>query len=155
MILFEIDGPPIPLSRPRSCRKGNFVSIYDSQKKEKAQTQWQIKSFYRESPLSVPLAVELTFYMPIPKMTSKIKKRLMLQGNIHHITKPDIDNLEKYVLDCMNGIVYTDDSHIDVMVCYKKYSEKPRTVVKIQCLDDFFHEENKKKQSEEKNEDKI
>jgi Holliday junction resolvase RusA-like endonuclease len=67
--------------------------------------------------------------MPIPKSTSK-KKRAQLIGN-PHVIKPDIDNLAKFALDVLNGIVYTDDACVFDLKVVKEYAEKPHTSIII------------------------
>jgi Holliday junction resolvase RusA-like endonuclease len=136
MLILEIFGDPIPLARPRACKRGNFVTIYDSQQKEKEIVKWQARAQYREEPLQGPLFVELLYGMKIPKQTSKVKYRQMLQGMIVPITKPDIDNLIKFTFDCLKGIVFGDDSQIAELAAKKFYSEKPRTVIRVLTIDE-------------------
>lgn len=70
-------------------------------------------------------------YYQIPKSVSKKKKKMMLDGDIRPMTKPDLDNIEKIIYDALNGIAYTDDSHIIAQRCAKFYSETPRVEVII------------------------
>lgn len=131
MISLDLFGIPIPCARPRV----NFASrrVYESPEQERLKegTRWQLKSQYRETPLGCPVSMDITFYMPIPKTTSKPKQRQMLNGVLHHITKPDIDNLQKFVLDCMNGIVIEDDKRVVEIRARKVYSTKPGTLIRI------------------------
>jgi Holliday junction resolvase RusA-like endonuclease len=132
MIVLTIAGNPLPWKRPGINRKSGH--IYDQQSLEKEKTRWQLLSQFSESILPVPVEVIISFQMPIPKKTSKTKKLQMLQGKIHHMVKPDIDNLAKYVLDCMKGIVYLDDAQIVKLIVEKVYVESPRTTVFIKPL---------------------
>lgn len=127
MLQFEILGDPIPLARPRFSRTGTF----DSQAKLKEGYGWQLKSQFRQEPLTCPIGLDIRFYMPIPKNTSGIKRRQMLAGMIQHIKRPDLDNLVKFILDCMNKIIFTDDSQIVDINCRKQYSEQPSTVIQL------------------------
>lgn len=138
MLILEIAGNPIPLARPRFCRKGNYVGTYDSQKKEKEQVQWQLKSQFRNQPFDFPLAIDLTFFMQIPKSTPKGKKRQMICGILQHIKKPDIDNLQKFILDCMNNLIFVDDSQIIELNAKKLYAENPGTLVVIRSCSDII-----------------
>lgn len=134
MINLSLHGIPVSQARPRSSNRGGFFRTYDPKAKEKDQAKWQIKSQYREQLLTQPLAVYLNFYMPIPKSASKPLTRQMLNGKIFHIKRPDIDNLTKFALDCLNGIVFQDDSQISRLYAKKLYGSEPCTQINIEVL---------------------
>lgn len=73
----------------------------------------------------VPIVVNLIFGMPIPKSTSKSKAKVMIEGAVKHTKKPDIDNMQKAVLDALNGIAWEDDSQIVKVTAEKEYAVKP------------------------------
>lgn len=137
MFTIDISGEPIPQMRPRFARMGNAVCTYDAQKKLKEGYKWQIKSQYREDPIPGPVYLDVTFYMPVPKSTSGIKKRQMVNGVLHHIKRPDIDNLQKFLLDCINKLVIEDDSQVVELRARKVYSGRPGTLIRITCLNDM------------------
>ena len=136
MIALEIDGIPVPQKRPRFSRKGSHVSCYDEQAKQKEFAKWQLLSQFRNEILSVPLSLDLVFFLPIPSSASGIKKRQMANGIIAHSKKPDVDNLVKFILDCMNGFIFTDDSLVCEIRAKKLYSNKPGTSIRIFPLAD-------------------
>lgn len=131
MIHIDLYGEPIPQARHRIARRGNFVHSYDPQAKLKEGYKWQIKSQYREKPLTIPVYLDITFFMPIPKSTSKRLRRQMLDGVCYHMKRPDLDNLQKFVLDCLQDLVLEDDSQVVEIRTKKIYSEKPGTLVRI------------------------
>jgi len=131
MITLEIVGKPIPQKRPRFARKGNFVSCYDDQIVDKKRCQWQILSQFKEEIWEMPLSLDLIFFMPIPKSTSGVKKKQMANGVIGHIKKPDLDNLQKFVLDCLTGLVFKDDSQVCEIRAKKIYSSNPGTTIRL------------------------
>lgn len=58
-------------------------------------------------------------------------------GLIPKLTKPDGDNVEKAVLDGMNGVVFNDDAQVFGNSWTKWYSEKdgaPRVEIEIYTL---------------------
>ena len=63
--------------------------------------------------------------MPIPKSTPKSRKAAMLEKIIQHTKKPDLDNLQKAVLDALNGTAWEDDSQIVRITAEKKYTDDP------------------------------
>lgn len=136
MITLELFGDPIPQARPRFARKGSFVSCYDNQAKVKEGYKWQLRSQFREEPWEFPIALDIVFFMPIPKSSSGIKKRQMANGVIAHMKKPDLDNLQKFVLDCLNGLAFRDDSQISEIRAKKIYSNKPGTLIRMIPLAD-------------------
>jgi len=58
-------------------------------------------------PFSGPIKATLTFGMPLRKSN----KRKVNLCDWHKI-KPDLDNLEKAVLDALSGVVYEDDKQV-------------------------------------------
>lgn len=136
MIELDLYGDPIPQKRPKFFRRGDHVGCYDDQIKLKQGFQWQMKSLYRGDPLECPLSLQITFFMPIPKSTSKVKKKQMINGVIAHIKRPDLDNLQKFLFDCMNGLIFKDDSQIVAIHARKIYAENPGTFVRIFPLAD-------------------
>ena len=136
MITFEVYGDPIPQARPRFARRGAFVNCYDPQGKIKEGCKWQLKSQFKEDPWEMPIALDLIFFMPIPKSASALKKRQMANGLIGHIKKPDLDNLQKYILDCLNGLAFKDDSQICEIRAKKRYATNPSTLIRMIPLAD-------------------
>lgn len=132
MIILTIYGDPIPWKRPGLNKRTG--AVYDQQAKEKEQCRWQISAQKPQKILTVPVEVNVVFYMKIPESTSKAKRAQMLQGKIHHMVKPDADNLSKHILDCMTGLIYNDDAQIVDLHAHKLYTDAPRTVVHIRPL---------------------
>ena len=127
-IKITISGDPTPKARPRVTKRG---ITYNPQKKISDDVRLQVKAQYGDDPIEGAVGVLMEFHMPIPKSYSKKKKQLIETGKIFHTKKPDIDNLEKFILDCMNGIVFKDDSQIVQTYARKQYSSNPRTEVEI------------------------
>jgi Holliday junction resolvase RusA-like endonuclease len=124
-----IPEKPIPKARPRFTKRG---FAYSSQKKEETAIKLLIKSMYKEEPMECALEIEVIFYMPIPKGTSN-RKKLVLAGQ-YHTKRPDLDNLEKFIVDSMNGIVFKDDSQIALSSTMKIYGLEPRTEITVKGL---------------------
>jgi Holliday junction resolvase RusA-like endonuclease len=115
---YVLEGAPIPLKRPRF----SFGQVYDSQKKEKEAIRQILKlqHGHKEPLLKGALKAEITFLMPTPKSYSQ-KRQLNMEGQ-HHISKPDIDNLQKFIFDCANDILFDDDSQIYLVIVKKIWS---------------------------------
>ncbi len=123
----QIDGNPIPDSRPRVTRYGTYNPRY----REKNRIRTYLLSLGIK-PLSEPLKVSLVFFMSIPNSTSKKKCKDMIDGMVYHDKKPDLDNLVKFVFDSCTGILFDDDKQIVELTAFKWYGEVPHTVIDIE-----------------------
>jgi len=131
---FTVYGNPTAKGRPKFARRGNFVAAYTPKKtadNAKIISGEAMVAMLGRKPLECALKCVISFYMPIPKSTSKKDVAKMLSGEIRHIKKPDLDNLVKQTTDGMNGIVYIDDAQIIWLSASKHYSDNPRTEIII------------------------
>lgn len=128
MKTYILHGKPIPQKRARITRFGN----YDPQKAIKNDARYLILDQRGPRPKieGEPINVILTFFMPIPKSTPK---RINLKGAPHH-KRPDIDNLIKFILDVIQGVLITDDAIVSSIEAHKIYSDNPRTEITIKEL---------------------
>lgn len=130
-----VPGKPMGKQRPKATSKGRFTKVYTP--KETISYENLVIAMFRQTyPYAKPLEGEVrgfikAFY-PIPLSTSNKRKQAMLEGVIRPQVKPDLDNIEKIVYDALNGIAYTDDSHITEMSISKHYSDIPRVEVSIE-----------------------
>lgn len=127
LFIFEIHGDPIP-QKQTLFGQGR---AYDPSKKHREGIQWQVRSYAPAFPLKCAVQVDITFYFSVPKSTSGIRRRQMLNGIIHHIKKPDADNCAYLITNALKKIFYEDDSQIIDQSIHKRYGEIPKTVVKI------------------------
>jgi Holliday junction resolvase RusA-like endonuclease len=132
MINLIISGTPIAKKRPRFVRRGNFVGTYNPQETEEGRFLFEIQKQWKEKPLEGPINLKVYFFLPIPKGTSRIKTVKMINGIIKHTKRPDCDNLIKFVKDCLNTVVWKDDSQIFLINAEKIYSTEPRTSIFIE-----------------------
>ena len=136
-----IPGDPIPKGRPRArivTPKGKkpFVSVYsDSQtEKEERRIRWEAAAVMASSDKALyttPVKLYFEFYMPIPSSFSKRQLQQIEQGLLFPAKRPDIDNLEKLIMDAFNGVVYDDDKQVIEKYSIKKYSKNPGTIVTV------------------------
>jgi Holliday junction resolvase RusA-like endonuclease len=128
MLMFGVEGIPVPKGRPRFARKGNFVSTYTDKKTldwEKIVKQAACKAMGSSEPLESPVSVFMYFRLPIPQSWSKKRQDRALNGLEHPVKKPDWDNLGKAVSDAMNGVVFQDDAQVISAHIKKAYSSDP------------------------------
>lgn len=84
-----------------------------------------------------PLFVKIGFYLMPPQDISKVKKNAAaLEAEVMPVVKkPDIDNLQKSVLDAINGYAWHDDNQISDIYAKKRYSFYPRVEIEIEVLE--------------------
>jgi Holliday junction resolvase RusA-like endonuclease len=115
MIDLVIHGKPVGKARPRFSRRGNKVvtftpretQIYEQNVKSLAQVAMLGKAM-----LEGPVKVTITAYFAHKKKTG------------WHISRPDIDNVVKAILDGLNGVVFADDAVVAQLVASKYYGEE-------------------------------
>lgn len=137
-----IPGVPISKARPRFARRGKFVTTYNPQESEEGRMLWEIRHHLPPdwTPLKTPTKIISIFYMKRPKAhygsgtnSNKLKKN----APIIHISKPDLDNLQKMIYDCFNQIVWVDDSVVCEAYARKEYSDNPRTEIIISEVEEY------------------
>lgn len=138
MVKITVLGKPVPKARPRFTRKGYTYTPattveYEKRIQQAAKEQLKGESLFKEC----PLVVTLQFWLPIPKSWSKKKRALALDGELLPISRPDIDNYEKAVLDALNDVIYHDDSQVVYKASFKAYSGEPRTEIGIIKAEDI------------------
>ena len=72
--------------------------------------------------------VEVCFYFARPQSTKKTI--------FHKTTKPDVDKLERALLDALTGICYEDDAQVSQCWVSKAFDVTPRSVVRVTALAD-------------------
>ena len=140
-IHITILGKPISKRRPRFYRRGNFVGTYNDQETEEGRWLLEAKHQLQEQGLFTgflklipgPIILRLSFYMPLTKNTPKKTIKAIEEGKIiWHTKKPDLDNLIKFVKDCLNKFIWEDDSQVCFVAAMKFYGIEPRTEVQIE-----------------------
>lgn len=128
---FRVLGEPVAKARPRFNSKTRMT--YTNQKTRNAerliQTEYIKQGGRNKNDYSGKVEIELVFVFPIRKSWSKKKQKAML--NKPHTIKPDLDNLEKTVLDALNGLAFKDDSQVCLVIKEKFWSNEPYTEIKI------------------------
>lgn len=130
-------GEPKAQARHKHFSRGKFSGVYDPSAEKKETFASILQRQAPVTPISVPIALELTFYMPRPKAHygSGAKSDCLKDSAPEwHSGKPDLDNLCKFVQDSLNGVFYKDDALIYYLTATKIYSERPRTEITIKTI---------------------
>ena len=140
VLTLEIPITPIGKQRPRACVVGGHARVYTPSKTSNYEYQIR-KAFQDKYPNHEPIRGEVRLiihsYFPYPKsaywpvnknhdgeLREDWKNKAML-------SKPDLDNIEKAIMDALNKVAWVDDSQITYKTSAKDYSEKPGIVVEI------------------------
>ena len=133
-----IPGEPIAKKRPRFARRGKFVTTYNDQQTEEGKFISQVlHQINGHTPFTGPLTVNIFCYRSRPKShygTGRNAKKIKPSAPKWPITKPDKDNYEKFILDCLNEIVFKDDAQVCDGRTIKAYAEQPKTIIQISEL---------------------
>lgn len=137
-LVFSMTGAPRGQGRPRAAARGGFARVYKDPKSRKYEASVEAlagRAMRGHPPFTGALSVSLRFRMPIPKSATKAARAAMAAGEVAHVGKPDIDNLQKAIFDGMNGVVFGDDAQVTRAFCTKIYSDTPGVDVRVEALE--------------------
>lgn len=125
-ITFSIPGQPLAWARPRFNGKRGMVFELKDQTLGKAAVAG---SFCRAAGRGWrcwegPVRLSISAHYLIPKKPKCQDK----------ITRPDLDNVLKAVLDALNGVAYRDDAQVIHIEADKAYSQIAKTIVRIEFV---------------------
>lgn len=129
-------GSPKALKRHRTFRRGKFVGTYDPSKNDKADFLQVIQNKAPDKPIEGPVFLVIQFFFDRPKShyrTGKFAGKLKENAPFWHKSRPDLDNLIKFITDAMNGVFYRDDAQIAKITALKIYGERPLTEILIEA----------------------
>lgn len=84
-----------------------------------------------------PIEILITFRMPRLKShfgTGKNSAKLKDGAPVYHTVTPDLDKLERCVLDALTGIAWADDKQVAKIGSIKVYADQPGAMIKIQRM---------------------
>jgi len=141
-MLIVIPGKPRPQARHRSYFHGARCHYVDPSCRDKKLIRLSVEDYliehfpdfkYFEHP-----RISCIFQFPYPKTRRHILRRMGNGGLTRHMTKPDVDNLLKLVLDALTGILYKDDKTVSIGPCVKTYSDYPKTVICVEEMHPYI-----------------
>jgi Holliday junction resolvase RusA-like endonuclease len=122
-VAFYWKGTPIPKKRPRVTRYSTHMPQNYLNYKDDVSTCYFEAQLKREIPKKMfllPIRIEIYFWMPIPKSSSK-RVRKATEGRWCTKLTGDMDNLIGGVMDALNNVAWADDSQIVSVTASKKY----------------------------------
>ena len=113
-ITLSVPISPVAKGRPLFTRSGRVYTPKRTTDFEGVIKMYWKKSRQKMLPVA-PTYLKIEFYMPRPKKTKFD----------YPITRPDIDNLQKGVLDALNQLAWKDDNQIVKITVTKLYAKVP------------------------------
>jgi len=138
----ELSIPIVPKAQKRArhrivkTKDGRIFGTTYKDTGERTEEQKFMALLYEHKPdvlITGPIYLGVMAYLPIPKSKSKKWQLAALMGDIRPTSKPDLDNLIKFLKDCMTGIFWKDDAQIVEYLdgTGKYYSANPRWEITI------------------------
>jgi Holliday junction resolvase RusA-like endonuclease len=131
VITFAIPGVCVAKGRARTLKSGRSYTPAKTANYAARVAAIGKLAMGDEPPAEGPLSLLLIVHLPIPASWSKAKQASALNGTVWPVSRPDVDNYAKNILDALNGIVWADDSAVVSLACMKIYSDDPRAVVRV------------------------
>lgn len=113
-------------ARPRFTKKGHAYTPAKTKSFE-AELRWHWQASKNAMIPKAPTAVAIGCYLPRPK---SLKKTVFLP-----ITKPDLDNFAKAILDALNGFAWADDNQVTDLHIFKRFATgSPKITILIEPI---------------------
>ncbi len=122
-MIFHVEGNPQGKARPRFTRTGHTFTPKRTVAYEERVRDRFLEAGGKRLPADCYVAVSIDIVFPIPKSYSKERRVMCAAGKEKPAKKPDIDNVEKVVLDALNGVAYEDDKQVTRTTKEKRYTQ--------------------------------
>lgn len=119
----EINARPIPKARPRLSKFAVYTPKKTADYEKLIAYEW--KRRYKNLILKGAVKLDLLFCF---KKAKSCKKD-------YHTQRPDIDNLEKAILDGLNKTAFVDDCQVVEMKSQKVFSDVDKIVITVTELE--------------------
>lgn len=131
---FTVPGEPVAKQRARTVNKHTYTPrktvLYENRVMDAF-----LSSYPNHHPAEGPVTLQIMAVFPVPASWSRPKKLRALANIVKKITRPDIDNVMKSVMDGLNGVAWKDDGQIWKLTAVKLYGDTPRVEVVIETED--------------------
>ncbi len=134
-IVFHIPGAPVGKARAQVVQGG--AHTFTPEKTEKftrmAKT-YGVVAMVGRGPFRGPVRSEIVVVRKPPKSWSRKKKESALRGEIIPVVKPDSDNIDKAILDALNGVVYVDDKQVKDRRTIELYGPESMILLRFEAI---------------------
>lgn len=88
----------------------------------------------RHKPFTGPVLLRFTAVFETPKSFNRALREAAARGTLYAIKKPDKDNIEKLIVDALNGVAFVDDQQV-MGGGLKRYGTPARLEISFEPLD--------------------
>jgi Holliday junction resolvase RusA-like endonuclease len=138
-VKFDFELLPVPKERARTVRTPNNKTVSFTPARTKRFTSDVLRVVNQVMgslpPIEGPVRLSMAFKMEIPKSWPKWKQEAAVNELIAPTGRPDMDNLEKALLDALNERVFVDDAFVVERYAKKIYSQSPGIFVKVDKIE--------------------
>lgn len=121
MSIVIVEGEIVGKQRPRVCKHGTFTPQKTKDYEQLIRNNYMAQdgTFFEKG---IPVQISIKACKKPPKRTTKKNLKLIEQGLFPWVTKPDVDNISKAVLDALNEVAYADDGQVIKIRASKEYT---------------------------------
>lgn len=133
MYVLEINERPTGKERPKFNLRTKAVYTPTKTVQFEDFIKWKFIEKYKNVEVSEkPFKLSINAFFK-PSKTA-IKNKIDLIGKLY-TNKPDLDNIEKIIMDSFNGVVYRDDSQVAEKCGSKRYGERDKIIIVLEELE--------------------
>lgn len=111
-----VAGRPAAQGSKRHVGGGRMIEQSKAVAPWRTLVAWSVAQCWYEGPIRCAVVVELEFVMPRPSGTAK-------RSTPYAVKRPDIDKLQRSVLDALTGVCWVDDSQVVDIHARKRLAE--------------------------------
>lgn len=126
-----IPGPPVAQGRGRAVRFGDSVRVIDPSKSRSWKAMARIHMVQARARALIFAPAEVALRVVIVATFARPKSHPKRNPPAWKVSRPDVDNLAKSVLDAGNAVIWKDDSFVVELCASKRYGEVPSVSVEV------------------------
>ena len=129
MQTFDLPIRPRPKQRPRFSMGHTYTpkETQDYEKTIRNMVSAEMTEQYKEWAF-----VQMRFYYALPQSAPKKKRQMVEIAPLMHTKRPDVDNLQKSVMDALNGVLWEDDAIVFAVVAQKHYDTRDHIKITVE-----------------------
>ena len=126
-----IPGTPVAQGRGRAIRFGDSIRVIDPTKSRSWKAMARIHMVQARARALIFAPAEVALRVVIVATFSRPKSHPKRNPPAWKVSRPDVDNIAKAVLDAGNAIIWKDDSVVVDLCASKRYGESPSVSVEV------------------------
>ena len=130
--------PLRPKAKERPRHRGSIAYTPKATRDYEEQIRYYYNRDIGRQPTDKPVIITLCFNFAQPKGGSARNKHTAI-GTCPYSSRPDLDNIEKTVMDALNGVAFHDDSQVVAKVSLKRYWFDSSITVTIEEMEMIYY----------------